>query len=414
MIDTTQLAQPQEDSGTTQPIQYTAPADGATTSTNPASWFDWAQQNLTGIPGTYTGPGGGTTPPPPGTTTPPPPYPSFGTTTPQTGLQMPSPWIQGMAGTQQAMQTGLPTQMPNIWGNLGGLATQMATTGAPTSQDPWYQQAKQVAGRDIASSIGQAAEQAGLKGMRWSSPLARQAQEIAARRMGEVGLEWTGRELGALEAARGRQLQAMPLMQQVGAGQAGLSEAARQRQFGALPLQLQFGQAVGQYPMDVAQRAMQMGGTMQQQQMAAMAPLYQEFLRQTPEASPWLQMAMGATQMPFTQGPQQYQQSGMSNMLGIASILPFLLSSAQFKKDISEVTNEDEEKIFEQMKDTPIFKYRYKFEDDETTPHLGLITEESPDELTLFDNKAVGLYEYVSTLHAMIKVLSRKIEKLED
>lgn len=304
MIDTSQLVQPPEPLETGS-ISYTTPnGEGGAIGAEPADWF----KQITGE--------GGITPPPGATDIIP------QTATPQTGFQLPSPWIQGMAGTQQAMQTGLPTQMPDIWGQLGGLATQMATTGAPTSQDPWYQQAKQVAGRDIESSIGQAAEQAGLTGMRWSTPLARQAQEIAARRMGEVGLEWTGRELGALEAARARQLQAMPLMQQVGAGQVGLSEAARQRQFGALPLQLQYGQAAGQYPMDVAQRAMQMGGTLQQQQMMAMAPLYQEFLRQTPEQSPWLQMAMGATQMPFTQQAQQYQPSFISQLLGIGSMIP--------------------------------------------------------------------------------------------
>lgn len=309
------------------------------------------------------------------------PYPwSYGTSLAEragaTGLptQVPSPWLQGITGTQQTMQTGLPTQTPDIWGAEAPLVTQMAQTGRPTSQDPWYQQAKQVAAHDIAQQIGQAAETAGLKGMRWSSPLARQAQEIAAQRMGEVGLEWTGRELGALEAARQRQLQAMPLQYQLGAGMAGLSEAARQRQFGALPLQLQFGQGLAglgeaaaqrqmqalsplyqfgagqaglgesaqqralqaagqlmplgqmaaQHPLNVAQQMLGMGGQLQQQQMAAIAPLYQHFMTQTPEASPWLQYAMGATQMPFTQAPQQYQASPFSQLLGILGMIPGL------------------------------------------------------------------------------------------
>jgi hypothetical protein len=175
----------------------------------------------------------------------------------------------------------------------------MAQTGAPAYQSPWYQQAKQVAAHDITQQIGQAAETAGLKGMRWSSPLARQAQEIAGRRMGQVGLEWTGRELDALEQARQRQLQATGQL---------------------MPL----GQMAGQFPMDMAQRMMQMGGTMQGQRMAQIAPLMQEFMRRTPEASPWLQMALGATSQPFTQVPQQYQQSPMSQILGIAGMIPFM------------------------------------------------------------------------------------------
>jgi hypothetical protein len=36
-------------------------------------------------------------------------------------------------------------------------------------------------------------------------------------------------------------------------------------------------------------------------------------------------MALGATSQPFTQVPQQYQQSPMSQILGLGSMLPFLL-----------------------------------------------------------------------------------------
>jgi len=286
-------------------------------------------------------------------------------------------------------QTNIP--WPEQWGTATKTLTGMAETGMPTTYAPWYQQARQVATQDISDAIRQAAEQAGLGGMRWSTPLGRTAQDIAGRTMGRVGTEWLGKEIGALEQARQRQLAATGQL---------------------APL----GQAVGQYPMDIAQRAMQMGQAMTGQRQAAISPLYQEFMRQIPEASPWLQLALGATQMPFTQAPQMYQPSLYSQMLGAgAAVAPFALmaSSEQFKKDINKISEVEEDKIFEQIKNAPLFNYRYKFEPDDSVKHLGLITEYSPKEVTLFDDKVVGLYEYVSALHATIKALSRKIEKLE-
>jgi len=88
-------------------------------------------------------------------------------------------------------------------------------------------------------------------------------------------------------------------------------------------------------------------------------------------------------------------------------------SSREFKKDISEVSEEDEKAIFKELTSTPLFRYRYKFEADDISPHLGLITGNSPAELTLFDNKAIGLLQYISALHATVKVMSKKIERLE-
>lgn len=216
-----------------------------------------------------------------------------GATPPSGGMGMPMPT------TPQANYGG-SVSMPWQWGQAGQTLGGMAQTGMPTPYSPWYQQAKQVAGQDIAREIGQASETAGLKGMRWSTPLARQAQEIAGRRMGEVGLEWTGRELDALEQARQRQLQATGQL---------------------MPL----GQMAGMFPLDVAQRYMGMGGEMQRQRQAEIAPLYQEFMRGTPEASPWLNLLMGATSMPFQQTPQMYQPSFMSQLLGMgSSALPFI------------------------------------------------------------------------------------------
>jgi len=105
----------------------------------------------------------------------------------------------------------------------------------------------------------------------------------------------------------------------------------------------------------------------------------------------------------------------MSSLASMIAMLQMagVFSSKEFKKDITEISEKEENDIFKKMKDSPLFHYRYKFEDDEVTPHIGLITEESPNEVTLFNNKMVGLYEYIAALHATVKVLSKKIEKME-
>jgi len=144
-------------------------------------------------------------------------------------------------------------------------------------------------------------------------------------------------------------------------------------------------------------------------------------LRTSEEGSPWLQNAMallGIGGGAYT--PEMYQQSGLSQGLGagasIASILGMLkyaglLSSVAYKTDIEEICPRSEERLAEKMLNTKLFEYRYK-EEDSGVRHMGMIVEHAPDEVHLFD-KMVGLYEYIGTLHATIKSLNRRLEKLE-
>lgn len=156
---------------------------------------------------------------------------------------------------------------------------------------------------------------------------------------------------------------------------------------------------------------------MQQAQQRA----YQDWLRaRSEEMMPFNLISTLLGTQPFENIISQPQQSPWGELLGgigqgaAAAGTAAALSSKEFKKDISEIGEEEENRIFDQMKKAPLFNYRYKFEPEETVKHIGLITEESPEELTLFDKKAVGLYEYISMLHATIKVMNRKIEKLEE
>jgi len=202
----------------------------------------------------------------------------------------------------------------------------MGETGMPTSYAPAYQAAKGVVQTDVLDAIKQAAEQAGLAGTRWSSTLGRSAQDIAGRRMAELGAGWTAQELGAQEAARGRQLSALQPMYQFGAGGAGLAESAKDRGMQAAGMLPQLGQMYANLPMDWSQRMMGMGGMLQGQYQDALNKSYQDFLRTSPEMSPWLQAAMGYFGTPSQMAPQQYQPSFLSNLMGMgSSVLPFLL-----------------------------------------------------------------------------------------
>jgi hypothetical protein len=163
----------------------------------------------------------------------------------QRGLPTSASWQSNLGSNLASMtvETGLATQDPAAWLQALQTAGSMADSGLSVDQDPWYQQAKEVAQRDITRSIQEAAEQAGLSGMRWSTPMGRQAQDITAERMGEVGLEWTNRELAAQEAARQRMLEGSSQLFNIGQGQAGLDEAAAGRQIQGTSQLLQAGEA---------------------------------------------------------------------------------------------------------------------------------------------------------------------------
>jgi hypothetical protein len=192
-------------------------------------------------------------------------------------------------------------QFPIEWDVASEMAGNMARTGLPANWSPWYQQAKQRVNYQVKDAIDQAAEQAGLGGTRWSSALGRTAQDIASRRHADLGTAFTGQQLGALENARARQLQAGGLLQ--GLGQGYLNA-----------------------PMNWAQMMYGMGSGQQGMHQGAMDRQRQELMRQYPEYNPWLQQAFGFSGMNSQMMPQQYQPSGFGQMLGgLGSILPFLL-----------------------------------------------------------------------------------------
>ena len=231
------------------------------------------------------------------------------------GFQYPSQWDTASDVMTQFAQ-GLPTQIPWQWQQGSDIASQMAQTGMPTSYEPMYQQAKSIAERDTQRAIDQASEQAGLQGLRWSTPLGQTAQRIAGENMANLGLGFAGQEMGALEAARGRQMGGVGQLQGFGAGTAGLTEAAKNRGMQAAGGLTGLGQQYLDAPQDWASQMYQMGAGMQQQGQSALDRYRQDYMRMAPEFNPWTQQAMTYWGTPSQMGYQQYHPSVMSQAMG--------------------------------------------------------------------------------------------------
>ena len=190
---------------------------------------------------------------------------------------------------------------PSQWGEASDFWSKMLETGMPTDISPWWKSQQQAAGQQIERSGKEAAEQFGLGGMRYSTPLGQQLGRIGAETTASIMPRYWELGMGAQEAARGRQM------------------GAAQNLWGA-------GGDYARLPMEVGERMLGMGGEYQRQQMQSMYPMMQEFQRMTPEQSPWLQMGQQFPYGQFGQMPQMYQQSPFSQMLGAgASMAPWLL-----------------------------------------------------------------------------------------
>ncbi len=194
--------------------------------------------------------------------------------------------------------------MPSQWGEASDFWSQMMKTGQPTDISPWWKSQQQAAGQQITRAGKEAAEQFGLGGMRYSTPLGQQLGRIGAETTAGIMPQYWQMGMQAQEAARGRQM------------------GAAQNLFGA-------GGEMARFPMEVGERMLGMGGEYQRQQQQAMMPALSEWSRMTPEQSPWLQMGQQFPYGQFQQQPQMYQQSPFGQMLGFgASVAPWLLNPA--------------------------------------------------------------------------------------
>ena len=197
----------------------------------------------------------------------------------------------------QMPQTDFP--YPEQWRTASDAMTRFAQ-GLPTSTKRWWEAQQEPFERRISDQAKQTAEQMGLSGLRFSTPMTHQIADI------------TGRE-------------SANLWSQLAQNQLGLTEAAKDRGLAAAQGLTGLGQQYLNAPQDWAQRMYGMGQGMTGLSQGALDRAYQDWMRMTPSQNPWLAQALGFSGLQSQMVPQQYQPSFMSQLLGgLGSFLPFI------------------------------------------------------------------------------------------
>lgn len=213
---------------------------------------------------------------------------------------------------------------PSAWTTGLESLNQMVGTGQPVSSDAWWGATQDVTNRNIQDAIKNAAEQAGLGGLRWSTPLGYTAQDLSGKYMGEASQQWADREMAAQEAARQRMLEATGQLYQYGQGQYQMDKdalarraAAAARGTGQMNMAanqlMSLGGQKADLGLDVISKMFGMGTGMQDAQQQAINASYN---------NPYMNMAQGYLS---SATPQTYQPSWGSQLLGAAGeAAPFI------------------------------------------------------------------------------------------
>lgn len=207
------------------------------------------------------------------------------------GINATGPVLEGEGYTGgYTMPEAQPFPYPEQWGTASDVFTRFAR-GLPTDTTQWWEAQQAPFERRITDQVKQMAEQMGLGGLRYSTPMTHQIADITGRESSNLWSQLAQTQLGLTEAAKNRGMQAA----------------------GALT---GLGQQYLQAPQDWAQRMYGMGSGMTGLGQQGLNRAYQDWMRMTPEANPWFQQAMGYSGMQSQMMPQQYQPSFLSQLLG--------------------------------------------------------------------------------------------------
>jgi hypothetical protein len=89
-----------------------------------------------------------------------------------------------------------------------------------------------------------------------------------------------------------------------------------------------------------------------------------------------------------------------------------ILSSRDYKEDISPFEPADYQQMLEKLKGTQVVRYRFS-RDQNRTEHIGVIAEDAPGEILSADGTGVSLGDYSAFLLAAIKAQQEQIVALE-
>ncbi len=240
----------------------------------------------------------------------------------------PYPPEWGIAGNVLSnFAMGLPTQIPQSWEDMLRYSQEWAEGGKPGDTSAWFEAQMPLLQRQIEDQSKELAEQYGMAGLGWSSPLQRSQTEMTGRASENLWAQAMTQQMGLDESAKARAMAALPMMFQGGAGIAGLSEAAKNRGMQAAGGLMGLGQQRANLPMQVAGGLERSGYGQTALSQADIDRQTAEWMRLLPENSPWLQYALGAGgqagQSPYAY--PQYNPSSQTQMMQMwSSMMPWL------------------------------------------------------------------------------------------
>ena len=222
-------------------------------------------------------------------------------------LAYPEDWTNYGNYLKNFMSGGANIGRPGIWDWTEGGIRGMGASGMPVDVSGIYEAMKPISNRYLEEQGKELAEQFGVGGARYSTPL--QYNLIReTERMGEnMALQQAQAQIAADEAARGRMMGAYGLGMNLGQGDVGLGLANVGNQMNALGQYGNYANTMLNFPLQLATTMDQLGQSWYGQQQNA---------AQAGQINPWLQYAMQYNQGLGGQ-PQTYQPSGWTNFLGM-------------------------------------------------------------------------------------------------
>ncbi len=132
-----------------------------------------------------------------------------------------------------------------------------------------------------------------------------------------------------------------------------------------------------------------------------------------------MQPYQAQTNLTYDWNTQRGQQSA-ANQSGLMSLLGTLIgsgaayfSSRDAKKGIDKLSSSEEDILLEKMLGSDVYSYKYKNEGPETKKHIGMVTEEAPDEFVTSDKKHMDIVSHLGGLTAAARSLGRRVKLLE-
>jgi hypothetical protein len=208
-----------------------------------------------------------------------------------------------------------PTASPTAWGTAETAYNKMVGGGQPVDVTGWWNAQQPQFQTQMSDMAKQAAETAGMGGMRWSSPLMTNIADQTSRGLQNLTADFAGRQIAADEAARGRMMESMTGLSNLGQGQVGLDQANMERMMQGAGGLAGIGDRQFAAPMQAAAALQNSGQNMFNQQTNSVNQQYNP---------PWMQGALQASGQSAYGTPQTYQPSFGENMFGIAGqLLPY-------------------------------------------------------------------------------------------